>query len=70
MLPFFFLSLTLASYHQRYTNFVPIMSGSEITSSSAPVGDLRDGKGTEFIKVQNEDELRLAQMGRFSILCC
>lgn len=46
------------------------MSGSEITSSSAPVGDLRDGKGNEFIKVQNEDELRLAQMGRFSILCC
>ena len=40
-----------------------IMSGSEIISTSPPVGSIGDGKETEFIKVQNEDELRLAQMG-------
>lgn len=45
-----------------------IMSGSEIISSSPPVGSIGDGKETEFIKVQNEDELRLAQMGRYRSL--
>lgn len=39
------------------------MSGPEIISASAPVGSAGDAKETAFIKVQNEDELRLAQMG-------
>lgn len=44
-----------------------MMSGPEIISASAPVGGVGDGKGTAFIQVQNEDELRLAQMGKFPI---
>ncbi|KAJ5210177.1 Amino acid/polyamine transporter I [Penicillium cf. griseofulvum] len=39
------------------------MSGPEITAASASAGEHGDRKRTEFIKVQNEDELRLAQMG-------
>ncbi|CAI7600312.1 unnamed protein product [Penicillium crustosum] len=39
------------------------MSGPEIISASAPVRGVGDGKGTAVIQVQNEDELRLAQMG-------
>jgi choline transport protein len=45
------------------------MSDPEIMSASAPVGGLGDRKRTDVIKVQNEDELRLAQMGRFAIPC-
>lgn len=44
-----------------------IMSDPEIMSASAPVGSLGDRKRNEVIKVQNEDELRLAQMGRLPI---
>lgn len=44
-----------------------MMSGPEIISASAPVGGVGDGKDTTFIQVQNEDELRLAQMGKFPI---
>lgn len=46
------------------------MSGPEIIPASAPVGRVGDGKGTALIQVQNEDELRLAQMGKFSIPRC
>ncbi|CAG8298511.1 unnamed protein product [Penicillium nalgiovense] len=45
------------------------MGDPEIISASALVGSLGDRKEIEVIKVQNEDELRLAQMGRFPIPC-
>lgn len=43
------------------------MSGPEIISASAPVVSVGNDKGTALIQVQNEDELRLAQMGKFPI---
>lgn len=46
------------------------MSGPETIAASAPIGGIGDGKGTAFIQVQNEDELRLAQMGKFSTPRC
>lgn len=49
------------------TLLMSIMSGPEIISASAPVRGVGDGKGTAVIQVQNEDELRLAQMGIFPI---
>ena len=40
------------------------MGGLDITSASqTPVSEERDGDAGEVLKVQNEDELRLAQMG-------
>lgn len=67
---FWFFNIIVTSlFWTVHIRVVGIMGGLDITSASqTPVSEERDGVAGEVLKVQNEDELRLAQMGGCPLL--
>jgi hypothetical protein len=65
----FFNIIVTSLFWTVHIRVVVIMGGLDITSASqTPVVEERDGVAGEVLKVQNEDELRLAQMGGCPLL--
>jgi hypothetical protein len=65
LIVFLFFTITVTSlFWIVHIRVVLIMGGLDITSASqTSVSEERHGDAGEVLKVQNEDELRLAQMG-------